>query len=152
MNDLMDEMKATPYSILMIALTVVVMCGCGDNVNSKSAPSRWIRISLPAGVKRSSGGLTERDLNEIKQTIPTIERAVPERDTLVAISDGVTTRQVRLCATLSDMHHLLKDARAQITDGRFMSLQDGQDVRRFCSAIILELNTRSIQTSRYDGT
>lgn len=112
-------------SLVAAMLALVFIFGCKKNrARSKVTPNRWVSVSLSDGQDNATVGLTERDFNEIIATLPTIERAVPERHSITGITYGTQTRKTRVCATLVDMRHLLADARTEIADGRFFDLED----------------------------
>ncbi|MCM2372321.1 ABC transporter permease [Aporhodopirellula aestuarii] len=109
-------------------LAFCVMAGCQlSQPTEKMLPIRWIRIEVAEGQQDSDAILTERDFNEFRASIPTAQKAVPERRTDAAISIGDTTRQVQICATLLDAQDLLTDARAELSSGRFFSIEDAKN-------------------------
>jgi hypothetical protein len=113
--------------LIAAMLALVCLFGCEKNrARPKVVPLPWVSVSLSAGQDRASGGLTERDFNAIMATLPTIERAVPERHAAPEITYGDQTRKVQVCATLVDMQHLLADAGTELAEGRFFHLEDGE--------------------------
>lgn len=114
-------------AIIAATLALVCLFGCEKNrARPKVVLLSWVSVSLSEGQDRASDGLTERDFNAIKATLPTIDRAVPERHATSEITIDGQIRKVQICATLADMQHLLADAGTKLAEGRFFHLEDGE--------------------------
>lgn len=115
-----------------VCCVVLACAGCpADSLTTQvTVPTTWIRVECDRTAS-DEHSLTAKDVDRLKNTIPTITHLVTERHATVEVTRADRTRRIDLCATTPDAASLLaKLAGYTIADGRFLTTADRDNAAR----------------------